>query len=334
MQYRYTVLALIAWAFFGGFSSSFSWTAAAHGQTITLTPAEVEAGSPMLIRVDMNGTHRGGVQGEWMGHTLQFFEASRPSLSSASRRGSSGRNSSRGDFAAGVAATASDKHSSWYALAGVDVEAPVGPSTLHITVTDENGRGDEMERAVPIRATHYRTGALTVAPGFVEPDARAQQRIARERALKERTFSTSSPMPLWSGGFRAPVVAAPTDSFGTRRVFNGKLASIHKGMDFRARSGTPVRAANAGVVVLAQPLYFEGNCVVIDHGLGLFTLSMHLSRTDVEEGQHLKAGEQIGLSGATGRATGAHLHWAVRWQSAYLDPAKLMQLKLPETEQR
>jgi len=133
---------------------------------------------------------------------------------------------------------------------------------------------------------------------------------------------------LWSGNFRAPVTAAPTDSFGTRRMFNGTLASVHKGMDFRAAMGTPVRAGNSGVVVLARPLYFEGNCVVIDHGLGLYTISMHLSRIDVKEGQHVSLGERIGLSGATGRVTGPHLHWAVRWQDAYLDPAKLLKMNL------
>jgi len=99
-------------------------------------------------------------------------------------------------------------------------------------------------------------------------------------------------------------------------------------MDFRAPSGTPVRAGNSGTVVLARLLYYEGNCVVIDHGLGLFTISMHLSHIDVREGQRVATGEKLGLSGATGRVTGPHLHWAVRWQGAYLDPAKLLQLNL------
>jgi murein DD-endopeptidase MepM/ murein hydrolase activator NlpD len=111
-------------------------------------------------------------------------------------------------------------------------------------------------------------------------------------------------------------------------MFNGKLASIHKGMDFRAPMGTPVRSGNSGVVVLARELFYEGNCVAIDHGLGLFTLSMHLSRIDVREGQQVAAGERLGLSGATGRVTGPHLHWAVRWEGAYLDPAKLLRLDL------
>jgi murein DD-endopeptidase MepM/ murein hydrolase activator NlpD len=99
-------------------------------------------------------------------------------------------------------------------------------------------------------------------------------------------------------------------------------------MDFRAATGTPVHAANSGVVVLARPLYYEGNCVVIDHGLGLYTISMHLSRIDVKEGQTVAAGEKLGLSGATGRVTGPHLHWAVRWRDTYLDPAKLLRLDL------
>jgi murein DD-endopeptidase MepM/ murein hydrolase activator NlpD len=99
-------------------------------------------------------------------------------------------------------------------------------------------------------------------------------------------------------------------------------------MDFRAATGTPVHAGNSGVVVLARPLYYEGNCVVIDHGLGLFTISMHLSRIDVGEGDRVAAGQLIGLSGATGRVTGPHLHWAVRWQNAYLDPAKMLRMDL------
>ena len=165
-------------------------------------------------------------------------------------------------------------------------------------------------------------------PKFVEPGPDEQKIIAIDAEIKAKIFATSAAEPLWHGDFRAPVLASPTDSFGTRRMFNGKLASIHKGMDFRAPMGTVVRAANSGVVVLARPLYYEGNCVIIDHGLGLYTLSMHFSRIDVHEGQHVVAGDRLGLSGATGRVTGPHLHWAVRWESAYLDPGKLLRLNL------
>jgi murein DD-endopeptidase MepM/ murein hydrolase activator NlpD len=261
---------------------------------VELTPALVQAGSPELIRVEAGDA--AGVDGEWLSRKLEFF------------RGRNGR--------------------TWFALAGVDAEAPAGPSTLRIRVRLASGGARDLSRTVEIHPAHYRTGSLTVAPKFVEPSPEALQQIKTEQALKERVFAASAGEPLWSANFRAPVAAPPTDSFGTRRVFNGKLASIHKGMDFRAATGTPVRAGNSGLVVLARPLYYEGNCVVIDHGLGLFTLSMHLSRIDVGEGQRVATGDRLGLSGATGRVTGPHLHWAVRWKGAYLDPAKLLRLDL------
>jgi murein DD-endopeptidase MepM/ murein hydrolase activator NlpD len=266
----------------------------AQSSSVTLTPALVEAGSPELIRVD--APQDASLDGEWMGRQLEFF------------RGRDGQ--------------------AWFALAGVDVEAAASPSTLSITARLAGGAVRDLSRTVEILPAHYLTGSLTVPPKFVSPGPAALKQIKAEVELKATVFAASATEPLWTSSFRAPVTAEPTDSFGTRRMFNGKLASIHKGMDYRARMGTPVRAGNSGVVVLARPLYYEGNCVVIDHGLGLFTLSMHFSRIDVKEGQHVAAGDQLGLSGATGRVTGPHLHWAVRWQGAYLDPAKLLKLDL------
>jgi murein DD-endopeptidase MepM/ murein hydrolase activator NlpD len=266
----------------------------AQSFAVTLTPAFVEAGSPELIRVDT--PIAATLEGEWMGRKLQFI------------RGRDNR--------------------AWFALAGVDVETASGPSQLKIVVHLPQGAASDLTRAVEIHPAHYRTGSLTVPPKFVEPGPEALKQIEAESQLKAKVFAASAAEPLWSASFRAPVTAAPTDSFGTRRMFNGKLASIHKGMDYRAAMGTPVRAGNSGVVVLARPLYYEGNCVIIDHGLGMFTLSMHFSRIDVKEGQHVAAGDRLGLSGATGRVTGPHLHWAVRWQDAYLDPAKLLRLDL------
>jgi len=261
---------------------------------VSVTPALVEAGSPVLIHVDAPTSAE--VEGDLMGHALKFFPA----------RGGRG----------------------WYALAGVDVEGAVGASTLRILVTAAKGGVRDLSRTIEIHAAHYRTGSLMVEPKFVEPNPEELRRSEAESELKAKVFAASAGEPLWDGSFRAPVTAPPTDSFGTRRMFNGELASIHKGMDFRAQMRTPVRAGNGGVVVLARGLYFEGNCVIIDHGLGLFTLSMHLSKISVREGQHVRKGALLGLSGATGRVTGPHLHWAVRWEGASLDPAKLLRLNL------
>jgi murein DD-endopeptidase MepM/ murein hydrolase activator NlpD len=260
---------------------------------VAWTPALVYAGAPELIRVSGGAE---SVDGEWLGRKIEFFQSS--------------------------------DHRAWIALAGVDVEAPTGPSRMRITLHTSDGRDVDMSQAIDIHPAYYRTGTLTVAPQFVQPPPEALKEIEEESQLKAKVFAASASETLWRGSFHAPVPAQATDSFGTRRMFNGKLASIHKGADFHAATGTPVHASNNGVVVLARPLYYEGNCVIIDHGMGLFTLSMHFSRIDVKEGQHVKAGDRLGLSGATGRVTGPHLHWAVRWEGAYLDPVKLLKLNL------
>lgn len=266
-------------------------------QLVALTPAYVTAGSPELIRVNGGAD---SVNGEWLGKKIAFFQGS--------------------------------DHATWFALVGVDVESPTGPATLKINTFQGDAQGlhmnADLSQTVEIHPAHYRTGRLTVPPKFVEPGPDEQKEIAADADIKSKIFATSASEPLWHGSFRAPVHSPPTDSFGTRRMFNGKLASIHKGMDFRAPVGTVVRASNSGMVVLARPLYYEGNCVIIDHGLGLYTISMHFSRIDVHEGQRVDAGDKLGLSGATGRVTGPHLHWAVRWGNAYLDPAKMLRLNL------
>jgi biotin carboxyl carrier protein len=258
---------------------------------VSLTPAFVQSGSPELIVISTLNAK--SVSGSWLGHKLEFFPQGQR----------------------------------WIALAGVDVETP--PGTTIAKISAETGEGElDLSQTIEIHPAHYRTGSLTVSPKFVEPGPDEQKVIAADAEIKAKVFATSAAEPLWHGSFRAPVLAKPTDSFGTRRMFNGKLASIHKGMDFHAAKGTVVRASNSGIVVLARPLYYEGNCVIIDHGLGLYTLSMHFSRIDVHEGQRVKAGDKLGLSGATGRVTGPHLHWAVRWENAYLDPGKLLRLNL------
>src|SRR5262249_42773569 len=147
----------------------------------------------------------------------------------------------------------------------------------------------------------------------------------------EEFMGRVTPEREWSGNFTAPADASISDVFGAQRVFNGKSLSLHLGLDFRVSTGTPVSAMNEGTVLLARPLYYEGNFVVIDHGQGLLTLYLHLSEFKVKEGEHVKRGQLIGLSGGTGRATGPHLDVRVRWQGTYLDPAQLLKLQLPLT---
>src|SRR6202023_2399382 len=170
---------------------------------------------------------------------------------------------------------------------------------------------------------------LTVEKKFTEPSPEQQQQIAEGVKIKDDYLNRVTLDREWDGKFAAPADAAISDVYGSQRIFNGKAQRPHWGLDFRVPTGTPVAAMNSGTVLLARFLYFEGNCVVIDHGQGLLTLYFHLSELKVKEGDAVKRGEEIGLSGGTGRATGPHLHVAVRWQGTYLDPAGLVRLRLP-----
>jgi len=129
---------------------------------------------------------------------------------------------------------------------------------------------------------------------------------------------------LWRGRFDAPVPGVASSSYGRLTVLNGEPSGRHQGTDFRAAVGTPVHAPNAGRVVLAKDLYFAGNTVILDHGLGVFSLVAHLSRIDVAVGDRVSRGHVLGQSGATGRVTGPHLHWAVRFGETSVDPLSLV----------
>jgi len=217
----------------------------------------------------------------------------------------------------------------WLGIAGVSLETHPGKYSLALTAhTSDNGE-ISLNRPVYIAKGKYRHIAVSVAKQFTEPSADQVVEIKQERTLKEGVFSHLNPEQEWQGNFVPPVSAPISDVFGTARVFNGETQSMHQGLDYGVPSGTPVKALNRGNVLLARPLFFEGNCVVIDHGQGLLSLYMHLSELEVKEGDQVTKGQEIALSGGTGRATGPHLHVAVRWQGIYVNPATLMNLRLP-----
>ena len=217
----------------------------------------------------------------------------------------------------------------WYAFAGVGLETKPGTYKLQVEGKSESGEDAAMTYTVAVGAAHYPTSALKVAPGFVEPPKEAQPVIVAADAAKKQAFATLDPNPLWSGAFERPTQTQTSGVFGSARIYNGVKKSQHLGLDFRASIGTPVHATNAGTVLLARPLYFEGNCIMLDHGQGLMTIYMHLSEFKVKEGEKVAAGQLIALSGGTGRSTGPHLHFAVRWRGEYLDPRTLLELHPP-----
>jgi murein DD-endopeptidase MepM/ murein hydrolase activator NlpD len=259
-------------------------------------PARVVNGSPVLFRVTAPAALR-QLQGEFLGQALNF------------RRGAGCR--------------------CWYAIAGVSLETRPGQYSLRLG--EKGAAGDTaFDQAIPVGRARYPSSTLKVAPGFVEPPKEELARIEEDQAAKKRAFAATEPEPLWSGRFLPPAEAGVSGVFGTARVFNGVKKSQHTGLDFRVSTGTPIHATNNGTVILARPLYFEGNCVMVDHGQGLLTMYLHLSEIKVKEGDKVQAGQLLGLSGGTGRATAPHLHFAVRWRGEYLDPATLLELHPPE----
>jgi murein DD-endopeptidase MepM/ murein hydrolase activator NlpD len=217
----------------------------------------------------------------------------------------------------------------WYGIAGASLETHSGSYSLDLKGTTTAGKDLSFQKRVVVGKGKYHSIAASVPKQYTEPNPEQVQKIDQDKTLKEHAFARMTSEREWSGSFRPPVKAQISDVFGTSRTFNGKTQSVHQGLDYAVPEGTPVAAVNGGTVLLAQPLFFEGNCVVLDHGQGLLTLYMHLSKIEVKEGDRVTSGERIGLSGGTGRATGPHLHVAVRWQGVYLNPATLLSLQLP-----
>jgi murein DD-endopeptidase MepM/ murein hydrolase activator NlpD len=294
----FSSLLLLGWIF-------LSWVppASAVNWSVRAQPAKMVNGAPILFQVKPPARLE-SLTGTWLGHDVSFsFDASTKT---------------------------------WFALAGVSLETVPGTYTLELSGETAAGKIPAQKisftRKFAVARGKYPkiSVKLSVEGKFTEPSPEQQKQIQEAQQIKKEYLNRVTPRREWSGQFTVPAEAAISDVFGSQRVFNGKTSSPHLGLDFRVPSGTPVTAMNDGTVLLARPLYFEGNFVVIDHGQGLLTLYLHLSEFKVKEGEQVKRGQEIGLSGGTGRATGPHLHVAVRWQGTYLDPGSLTRLRLPQ----
>jgi murein DD-endopeptidase MepM/ murein hydrolase activator NlpD len=209
----------------------------------------------------------------------------------------------------------------WRALIGVDLDTTPGTYRLRVATSGIASRAaDHSLRVLP---KTFRARRLQVSAGFVNPPAEALEQIARDNRTIAGIFARTT-TKQWMGAFQLPVDGTPTSNFGTRSYYNGVRRAPHAGVDFMSQSGTPIRAANHGVVALAEPLYFTGNTVIVDHGAGLHSLFAHLSEFRIRAGDFVTPDTIVGLVGATGRVTGPHLHWAVRLNGARVDPLSLI----------
>lgn len=215
----------------------------------------------------------------------------------------------------------------WVTVLGVDLDARPGIHSVPITLTFAGGAREQREEQIEVSEGRYPTTELTVEQRYVELNAEDQARAARESREIAAIYSTLTPERYWSEPFRIPVEGVTGGrNFGHRRIFNGQPRAPHSGADLRASTGTPILAANRGRVVLAKPLFFSGNAVFLDHGLGVYSVYLHLSEIGVEVGAWVEKGAELGLAGATGRVTGPHLHWGVRVLDARVDPFSLLEL--------
>lgn len=199
------------------------------------------------------------------------------------------------------------------------------PATATLAFTAADGRSTS--QAIAVAPRQYRIQSLPTLPPRPVPDAEFEARRPAELARIGAARAGSSPASAtgWAGPFRAPVTGPTTGVYGSQRILSGTPMAPHSGLDFGVPTGTRVVAPAAGVVVLADgPFTLEGNLVLLDHGMGLVSAFLHLSRIDVKVGDVVAAGSPIGAVGATGRATGPHLHWGVTWTDVRIDPALLL----------
>ncbi len=207
------------------------------------------------------------------------------------------------------------------------VAIPFGQKPGLFPIAIRTSKGHELKVLVPVVAGAYASETLSVDPRHIKPPPKALERMRREASEVGRIYRNSVPQVLWSGEFGAPLSTSITSSFGTKRVYNGQMQSFHTGTDYKASVGTPVYASAGGRVAMAKDLYMTGKTVILDHGYGLFTIYAHLSDFKVKKGDSVAKSQPLGLSGATGRTSGPHLHWAAVVHRTKFNPLDLLKLR-------
>jgi murein DD-endopeptidase MepM/ murein hydrolase activator NlpD len=213
------------------------------------------------------------------------------------------------------------------ALLGVDLEKAAGKYEFTVTAQLQSGERANCRATIEVKEGHFATEKLTVKKQFVEPNPEQEARAEAETKRLREIYDRVTPERLWDGPFRVPLDGEFKGSnFGKRRVLNGHPGSPHGGVDFPAPTGTPVHAAQRGRVVLAEELFFSGNTVLVDHGLGVYTFYCHFSEIDAKVGDEVVAGTVVGKVGATGRVTGPHLHWGLTVQRARVNALEIVKV--------
>jgi hypothetical protein len=216
------------------------------------------------------------------------------------------------------------------AFLGIDLDVKPGVYRLDVKVEKKDGSEEVLHRDITVLDRVFPTERLWVKQDYVTPPRAVRERIRREAELVRTIFSLVTPEWLGDGAFIAPHPADHFPNFGQRRLTNNTLRTVHCGVDVKVPFGDPIKAVNAGRVVLASSLFLSGNTVIIDHGLGVFSYYCHMSKLLVRRGDRVGKGDVIGKCGTTGRSTGPHLHWTMRIFDSRVDPYEMLLLPVEE----
>lgn len=214
------------------------------------------------------------------------------------------------------------------ALVGFDMELAAGRQAWRIAIRETGRPARALTGTLQLGGRDFQVQRLTLPTPMVDLDPETERRAVAEGQTLRSLYRTITPERLWRGPFVRPVVISePGTGFGSRRIINGQPRAPHSGTDYSVPRGTPVVSANDGRVALVADYFFPGRLVVVDHGLGLYTLYFHLDQTRVEIGESVVRGQLLGTVGSTGRATGPHLHFGVQVGAARVDPERLLALQ-------
>lgn len=211
--------------------------------------------------------------------------------------------------------------------ASVLLPVPLDHKAVSLMIVAKTVNGQVANQKIVVENIARPVQKLKVDKKYVDPPVEVQERIKADRAKVRQALAQKLPEKLWELPFERPVPGSVSSQFGLRRVFNGKPRGEHRGLDLRGAQGTPIHALSDGIVALADNLYYSGNTVYVNHGNGVFSAYLHMSKTNVKPGQRVSRGQVLGEVGATGRVTGPHLHLSVFAQGQSVDPLPLLAKK-------
>jgi murein DD-endopeptidase MepM/ murein hydrolase activator NlpD len=220
-----------------------------------------------------------------------------------------------------------DRPAVFIGLLGLDMQESPGTHELKVEVKSPGGAREFSYNVLVIRE-RYPVQRLHLPREMVDLDEEQLIRVKAEQEQVRAVLDSVWPEKLWTGGFVEPLQGQTSGAFGGIRIINGQPRSPHNGEDISAPLGTEVVATNDGIARLTVDHFFSGKGVVLDHGLGLYSMYFHLSEITVRDGETVTRGQRIGKVGASGRATGPHLHWAVRLNGSRVNPYSLLRLPL------